>query len=787
MNWRHVHLIYLREMRDQLRDRRTLFTITILPLLLYPLLGMLMMQVAQFKRDQNVRVKVVGIDHWPTDTALFESGESMGEQAQLAKYLAADSESQLVEFRGEAWPQTGSIDQVLSLARQALSVNTYDAILVVEPEFAQLLAQRRANAQSGVTESGVSQSSSEDASGEKTTVEKSDANNSSDDVASASDTSAQDKPSTTGVDDKHQVEPGLQLVANMARDRSQLAVRRMQTILRNWHQQWVTRELSAAGINPELVQPFTLKQNDTSETSLRRAMLWAKILPFIMLVWALTGAFYPAIDLCAGEKERGTLETLLSSPARRREIVWGKLFTVATFSIMSALLNLLSMQLTTGFIVEQLASQGSPQLAEAFGRLPVQAFAWLVVLLVPMSAFFSALALAVAALARSTKEGQYYLMPLLLITIPLVTMPMIPSLELSLATSMVPVSGAIFLVRALIEGRYTEAVMHLPVVFCVTAACCLMSIRWAVRQFESESVMFSESERWNFQSWLRHVWRDRGNVASPTEAMLCGLIILVAMFFSQFIAGPTSLTWEILAKRAVVTQLGLILAPALLMAVFLTRSLRQALRLHRVPLVHLFAALMLAVALHPTYTLLGQAISSALPIGPETQRVLEGVSQLIHAQPLWAVVLVLAVLPAICEELTYRGFIFGGLLRNGGAMRAVFLSSLFFGLAHSFLQQSIAASIMGLMLGLVAWRTGSVLCTMVIHVTNNALSVSLGWLAHRQAALPESSDWFISVDSAGWHYQPTWITLSILIALAMVAILWRRTPITQRRVEVEMA
>ncbi len=570
MNWRHVHLIYMREMRDQLRDRRTLFTITILPLLLYPLLGMLMMQVAQFKRDQNVRVKVVGIDHWPSEASLFDPNESSTEQARLAEYLAIDSESKLIEFRAEPWPKVGTLEQVVSLARQALSVDTYDAILVVEPNFAEVLAERRARAKQS--------------------------------PAPAAESSTE-------------LEPGLQLVANLARDRSQLAARRLQSILRTWQQRWVTQELSAAGINPDLVQPIAFKQNDTAETSLRRAMLWAKILPFIMLVWALTGAFYPAIDLCAGEKERGTLETLLSSPARRREIVWGKLFTVATFSIMSALLNLLSMQLTTGFIVEQLASQGSPQLAEAFGRLPIHAFAWLVVLLVPMSAFFSALALAVAALARSTKEGQYYLMPLLLITIPLVTMPMIPSLELNMATSMVPVSGAIFLVRALIEGRYVEAGMHVPVVFCVTAACCLLSIRWAVRQFESESVMFSESERWNFQSWLRHVWRDRGNIASPTEAVLCGLIILVAMFFSQFVAGPTSLTWEVLAKRAVVTQIGLILAPALLMAVCLTRSLRQALRLHRVPFIQLVAALLLAVALHPSYTLLGQAISSALPIG----------------------------------------------------------------------------------------------------------------------------------------------------------------------------
>ena len=65
MNWRHIQLIFNREMSDQLRDRRTLFTITILPLLLYPFIGMLMMQVAQFKRDSSNRVRIVGIEHWP--------------------------------------------------------------------------------------------------------------------------------------------------------------------------------------------------------------------------------------------------------------------------------------------------------------------------------------------------------------------------------------------------------------------------------------------------------------------------------------------------------------------------------------------------------------------------------------------------------------------------------------------------------------------------------------------------------------------------------------------------
>ena len=95
--------------------------------------------------------------------------------------------------------------------------------------------------------------------------------------------------------------------------------------------------------------------HDVAEKDERDAALWSKILPFLLLIWALTGAFYPAVDLCAGEKERGTLETLLSSPAERIEIVWGKLLTVMLFSVVTAVLNMLSMGITGSIVPEPVA------------------------------------------------------------------------------------------------------------------------------------------------------------------------------------------------------------------------------------------------------------------------------------------------------------------------------------------------------------------------------------------------------------------------------------------------
>lgn len=743
MNWRHIQLIFHREMRDQLRDRRTLFTIAILPLLLYPLIGLLMMQVAQFNREYTVRIRMVGAENWPSELPLLDA------EQRLIPRVGSDAVGKLMKFEIQSWPSTPSeLEQLLDKARNAVQLDEIDAVLIVEPGFSANLSSRL-------------------------TAEKQN---------SAVTTDADSLPEYKVSDPQSTLEStsGLQLVANLARDHSQLAQRRLERALDAWQQSWVASELTKVGVSARLVEPIEVAQTDTSPLSVRRAMLWSKVLPFVMLVWALTGAFYPAIDLCAGEKERGTLETLLSSPARRNEIVWGKLLTVVVFSIGSALLNLFSMHLTAGLVVKQLASAGSSQMADALGGLPIHAFGWLVLLLLPMAAFFSALALAVAALARSTKEGQYYLMPLLLVTLPLVSLPMIPSLELSLGTSLVPVSGAVFTVRSLIEGRYAEALMHLPVVIMVTIACCLLSIRWAIRQFESEAVMFREADRWNLQTWLRQLWRDRGMTASPTEALLCGLIILVAMFFAQLMAGSTIADWPAVVRMTVAVQLGLILTPCLLMAIFLTRSLRIALRLHRTQWSHFVAASLLGFTLHPTYVTLGEAIKAVYGLGDQTQAVLQKFSDMVTAQPYWTVLLLMAVLPAICEELTFRGFIFGGLIKQGGALRAILVSALFFGFTHTVLQQSIAASLMGLILGLIAWRTGGVVCTILVHVINNSLSIAIGWFPANDYEIPSTLQFFLSNGSDGWAYQPAWKTISVGLTIALLAVLIFRDSKTER-------
>ena len=139
--------------------------------------------------------------------------------------------------------------------------------------------------------------------------------------------------------------------------------------------------------------------------------------------------------------------------------------------------------------------------------------------------------LACAAFARSTKEGQYYLMPLLLIIMPLMMLPLSPGVELTLGNSLIPVTGVVLLLRSVIEGQYWQALPYLLPVGVVTLSCCLLAIRWAEDQFNRESVLFSESERLDLGRWLTHLFRDRADTPTLAQAILCIVVVSIVQFF----------------------------------------------------------------------------------------------------------------------------------------------------------------------------------------------------------------------------------------------------------------
>ncbi len=685
MNWSNVKLILHREVRDQLRDRRTLFMIAVLPLLLYPLLGMSMFQVLQFVREHATRVLVIGADELPEAPQLIE-GDHFAE-----RWFSSAAKARLLQLSfvtGEA--KTNSADEIFADARRSVAQGEYEAVVYFPPGFGRQLGEFRKSL-TGDREA-------------------------------------------TAEESKRSV-PSPEVYYNTAKEKSQITFIRVEQVIARWTEAIGKQNLAESHLPETAARPFELAEHDVAvEHGHRDAAVWSKLLPFLLLIWALTGAFYPAIDLCAGEKERGTLETLLSSPAERSEIVWGKLLTIMLFSMVTALLNLASMGVTGSLIVHSLPKEiGSP---------PTLTPLWLVLALVPMSALFSALCLALASFARSSKEGQYYLMPLMLITMPLVLLPMAPGVELTLGNSLIPVTGVVLLLRALLEGNSLEALPYLPVVVMVTLACCLWSIRWAVDQFNSESVLFRESERLDLGLWLRHLVRDRGDTPSPAEALFCGLLILTIRFFLGLVMDQTPpKTFEPWAKLVLITQLTTVLTPALLMTIMLTRSPRKTLLLRLPPLGSVPAAVLLAVVLHPVVAQLSIIVQRIYPVS-EAMR--EALALPLDAHtPMWQLVAVLALTPAFCEELAFRGFMLSGLRHLGHKWQAILISSIFFGIVHGMLQQSIVACILGMVIGYLSVQTGSLLPAMVYHFTNNSLPLLLGHLIDQPAARQFPWNWLL--------------------------------------------
>ncbi len=730
MNWSNILLIFNREVRDQLRDRRTLFMIFVLPILLYPFMGMSIFQLAQFVQDHPTRVLVIGQEELPKTPALLD-GEQFAETwfhdareasadkktdkkpaAKAVRTAKEPNKARLLELTFAKLEDFGAGEpsgEQFAKAQRALLDGEYQAILYFPPSFGDRLAEFRRRLTSG--------------------------------------DHASDKASV----------PDPKVYHNTAKKKSQITVNRVNHVLRNWREAIARENLQVAGMPATVVTPFKLDESDVADVRTRHAAMWSMVFPFLLLIWSVTGAFYPAIDLCAGEKERGTLETLLSSPAERSEIVWGKLLTIMLFSVGTVVLNLAAVGFTGWFLISGV--KGMPHL----GPPPLMAFVWLFMAVIPVAALFSALCLALAAFARSTKEGQYYLMPLFLVTLPLVALPMSPSFELTLGNSLIPITGVVLLLRSAIEGDYIESLRYLAPVVAVTAVCCLLAVRWAIDQFNRENVLFRESERFELGLWLRSLVRDRDRTPTVAAALMCGAVILLVKFFLGLVVagrsvGPVAMVLSV--------QLLAILAPALLMALAFTRKPRQSLLLNKPRGAAVLAAAVLAVAFHPIANLLGQLVQWMYPVNEQVTSAMQG---LLEGMPgIWTQLLLIAIVPAICEELAFRGFILSGLRRMGHKRLAILFSSVLFGLAHSIFQQQLLTFFVGMLIAYIAVQSGSLLPGLVFHAINNALVV--GALHVTKEAFAENAVLraVFALDAAGdatirWQFAVAGGVVSLLV------------------------
>jgi sodium transport system permease protein len=243
-------------------------------------------------------------------------------------------------------------------------------------------------------------------------------------------------------------------------------------------------------------------------------------------------------------------------------------------------------------------------------------------------------------------------------------------------------------------------------------------------------------------------------------------------------AEPAS--WREFFTTTLIVQIAFVAAPACFMAIMLTRKPLLSLSLTRPSFaITIPAAGVLALLLHPAMLWLSHGIELVYPPSAGLKEQLNQLLVPLKKESLWQVLLLIAVAPAICEELAFRGFILSGLRHLGHKWGAIVLSSVFFGLAHFMLQQSLAAIIIGVVIGYVAVKTGSIFPGMLYHFVHNSSSVLLGRVTPN---LLESHPWLKAVFASSAEGEISYrLPFTVAAALTGLALLWWFKSLPYRR------
>jgi sodium transport system permease protein len=414
MNWHHIVTVYLKELRDSLRDRRTLISMIVIPTLIMPLLmfgiGAVMTKVIKSAREEASRIVILGGEDSPGIVAA----------------LKADPRFRVV-------PAAGDYKQMVSEKKVRLAVEIpagFEAGLKAGAPTTVMLYHYEGEMKSGLGASAV------------------------------------------------------------------------ERFFRDLREKTVETRLADRGLSAEVVKPFEVKRQNVAPPEKVGGNIIGGLIPYIIIILCFTGAMYPAIDLTAGEKERGTMETLLCSPVHRVNIVLGKFLMVMTASIATMCLTLISTGVslaiggsffTGGGRAATAASAAGGAAKAAANVMPAidpVGILGVFALIAPVAVLFAAVLLTISLFAKSYKEAQSYVSPLIMVVIMPAMLGMLPGIELTAKTALVPILNLSLACKEMLSGVWHWP--YLGLIFGSTCAYAAVALALCVKMFNREEVMFRE-------------------------------------------------------------------------------------------------------------------------------------------------------------------------------------------------------------------------------------------------------------------------------------------------------
>lgn len=281
------------------------------------------------------------------------------------------------------------------------------------------------------------------------------------------------------------------LIRKTSEFQSLTASQRVQSSLIGWREMISRDRLMQRNVDPKLLQPIDIENADLASEREKGGFILGFILPMLLVMWALMGGMFTAIDVSAGEKERNTLETLIQSPASRTSIAFGKLLAIFTIAFGSIIVSMISF--VGSFYLFPLELGDKMAGGGAAGGASLTLTPELLILILGVSALlalaFAALQLAMGIYARTFKEAQNLINPLYLIVVmPVGMLNAAPGFKPGPGWFAFPGVNAAFIFREALVGTYDA--MHIGITVGTLAVFAAISVAIATWFFTREQVLF---------------------------------------------------------------------------------------------------------------------------------------------------------------------------------------------------------------------------------------------------------------------------------------------------------
>lgn len=547
--------------------------------------------------------------------------------------------------------------------------------------------------------------------------------------------------------------------------RSSLAAKRVQEFLDRTSQRLVHLRMEHRGVPLELLDPINIQRHELPTAG----SILSQILPLILVLMTITGAIYPAIDLTAGERERGTLETLMVCPVPVIHLVVGKFLVITTIAILGAVLNLASISATVYFGGFQAALSGSQDMAFPFAVFPI-----ILLALIPFAVFFSAVMIAVCSYAHTFKEAQNYITPIILAALVPGGIAALPASKLAGYMLVLPVANMVLLTKELLlgasAGRILGGNVNAAVLAWVLASTTLYAaaaVAVAAKVFGTESVIFADTGSIR-SAFSRRLMRPAARPSVSMTALIAALLFPVWFYFQQGLQQAAKGDMIAVLRATSIWMPVLFVVGPLLAMLYWKVDWVGTWRLGRGSGRFYVAALLLGltawVPLHELFLLQMRVV----PVPENLLTAEASFNKELSSVSLATALLMLAIIPGTCEELFFRGFLMGGLGAAARKWTAILAAAVVFSVFHFYFFKMPVTILLGTALGYLCWQARSILPAVAAHVLHNSLVVV-------RARLPDL-DTHLGIDRAHpFAHLPAEVIIPA-VGLAILALLLCRRP-----------